>query len=632
MPRFNEHNFTDNGDILTFKHSYLVFKPHNFTPKPAEHNFALIPAFEHALKMPFMYKELELADSDVIFSKKNIVKTNRLKTYVSNGVDSFTEEFSCAVPNTEGLRRVRLMDHHIINFLPRAIKVYNIHSSTVQILLDGQYLRRPKMWRVSVVLVDECYQTPILVGNTFQLVKIPIPKFGFFIEIINSLHPSFYFYSPPKKMYRITVLDGMVDVQELDVKFRFEEENDVPSQAFLVDDLHFFVFMKLGEIKAYRINENGTECLLNMSIFQFRKFIYLNNTLFGMVDDKLIPFTIEYSVDGYCIPLNSFLSKSLSGAPLLFPNFYSSQFVVSFVMFGTQDPSVVIHGSTSEGTKDLFAAKTYAYGDIATQIFRKDKAFWAHEGSYQSDVITLDVNEDIDIDIEYVAGRFVHIDDGILYVDGTEGYVVPNNTWYEIRPSMNVVWVGGSSCIGIMIMKEKHIQFDFYSTDENDYADVVPSKYNPLMTLVFKRQGIEVLTYVNNTFERFHFFNITNFSALDFFIDENIFISSEKMWIFNGEGVEHNQLQLPWKFTENPYYAFTSSERGTITRLHKQLDGYDIVKDILTFDDEYRSFKIRQVRHSLITLLIQSQFHPVSNIDCQIRKEAVLFFEISHNL
>ncbi|KAL0234642.1 hypothetical protein PCE1_001678 [Barthelona sp. PCE] len=621
MPRYNQHYFTCNGELY-LKYLYTMYKP-NLNSIAPENTFALIPIHERAVRLPFICSRVErAADKDVIFSKGRANNTMILNTYVYNGVDAFMEESSYSVGNFPKLRRVDLIGHYIINYIRRAIEVYDLCTGDVQTLMEGRFVKKKKMFRVTVLFVEGCFKVLIFTGETFQFVEVPIPDDGYFVEIINSFHPSFYYFSS-ESLHKVTIMYGRVDVQEIDVKFGFEEDKNIPNQVFLMDDLHFFVFIKLGEIKAYKIGESGTECLVNMSIYQFHKFIYLDNTLFGMFDDKLIPFTIEYCVGGYCIPRNSFLSKSVSNH-IHFPFFVSAQFVVSFVMFGTQNPSVVIHGSTGEGTKDLFATKAYVYEDIVpTQIFRKDKAFCANVSGNQSDEIEIDCNEE---NIEYVAGRFVHIDDGKLYIDGVYGYEVPVNDWFEIFPSKDVVWICGTSCIGIILMEKDQVQFDFIHIDDDVYPRVLPSQYNPLMGICEFCGKKEIITYIEGSFKTFSFFQTRTYDEIEFFIDENIFIASNRIFRFTNEVIESIDLELPWSFVKNPNYTFTSTERGTITRLHKQMDGYDIVKEILTFDDDYGSFKVCPVRHSLIELLIHSQFHHVSKVGSGVRRDAVLCF------
>ncbi|KAL0238698.1 hypothetical protein PCE1_004390 [Barthelona sp. PCE] len=502
----------------------------------------------------------------------------------------------------------------------RIIICYSVESVYVVDLLQNQCTKQDgfqlekKLTRMTLVKDSGSkLYIPFLLNNTVEYIKLPpFNRGNIVVEVINAEFPTCLFMSR-NSICRLSIVDMKPIVEQFNGTLFFTRHYTL-SSCFVIDDIYYFSSKSQPLLIAYKFGQH-LQRLDAVSNVYFRQFTMFNNILYGQFGKLMYPFTIEQKVSGYGLLPD--MPITMHGIDHVNPVIVSSRHSIHIDITSNLRPKALVHGIVKEGRNTLIrvVAKPNNGEIIYSQIYKSKDSIVFKKGleeCHREHMLRMGEEDFVD----YVSNAFVFIENSYheaIKINGIEFCAPTDNDWFYVDYVDNVLWISGSNYTGIAVLNDSGNVVDFNTLLYGDHQHlcVTANQYDPYCALQ------DDTYFVRYDPERKDFSKIfvlrEGVRTSEFFIDNTVFVVNGIVYKIEGEVLNSIDIDLPWECLRSPEYSFFSIRRRTISRLHMRLDGYDVVVDVLKFDENYTTFTLKTERYNLLTMLAEnSEFHPIS--------------------
>ncbi|KAL0239004.1 hypothetical protein PCE1_004695 [Barthelona sp. PCE] len=608
MPRIQPHIFSKDVCINCKQHHCIV-ESHKHTPKTT--TFVLLPETKREVILPARwssFKQTLNGENSFVVQKNGEIIYYGMDCGQLKETNRFSPiDFPIA---SAQLYSVFTDSYFIVAHYGNHSAVVNAYSYEVQRF----NVKKVQAYERICIFFDPVhtkYVAPVIINNTVQCLDIPVPYSDTYVmvPVINTDVRCLFITQDCIYKVSITESDSGAEVHSEKLCCSFLMEHAEPKSAFFLDDLCFIQYST--NLVAYSFDEGEVKCYTDVSGNTFMSFTFLNGEVYGMIDSVMYPLTVERNIAGYGIIADMRISLTETGSAIRTPAIASCNHIIHIDVF-SENPSAMIHGVVEGNCSTLTQA--------GVQIRDKKKFVAFKDGQIHCEYLRTDMEH---VTVEYSAGCFTVIENCYNQVITVGDTVIntPFNNWFDVTSSCGgCMWVSGSSYLAFVSVDDAGVVLDFaqhkMSTDMHYFC--IPNLYSPYICLSEQRSEMKVVVYDAeskefNVFSGCHICGNQAFSS--YFVNDRVFFIEDQLFRFTGEEVEQVHLNLPWDFINTTQFTYQPYKWNSVMRLHMKLDRYDVVYDLIVFDESFTSFTIFEKRVSILDLLTQnSEFYPVSEI------------------
>ncbi|KAL0237582.1 hypothetical protein PCE1_000976 [Barthelona sp. PCE] len=636
MPRIQQHIFCDIGVINT-NSSRSIFEPKGFTPKPSESTFMIVQNTKDTIICPCISSQLhQCSRRNIFYKNSNDIRRNEGITFYEMSDGEFNKMHSIKFDFDIRIGAfLVLSERFMIAYFPGVSYTVDMYTKEIQ---EIDYVSAFRLMEtVFFQDIENNFLTPIIVGDKLKLVKFTLPPLTNVkvIEIINTKHPSFFFLDR-NFLFHVSIVGEFVQITE-QPKIADCFIRDGAKKCFFSNGIYYFHVSFIDDtFIGYDVSGDKSVRSFDVSGAQYNNLIHVDEVIYGLVDDLMIPLSVECNISGFGLLPDIHCSLFVRDG-INFPIIATHNHMMSIDIF-SDEPNVSIYGAVEEGTKTFFNLEVYVdKGEITkNQLYMDRDEVFVYDGDdlLYSDHMVLDKYDSL----WYISGAMIFLGSSFnasIFINSVEYSAPAGNDWLVCTASGNTMWLTGSTFTGIVVFDSfgKVTQFSTVENGEDSYVFVLPNFYNPLLALSFNdtvscvRYNPDTRTFCSFTVEE------AGNSCMKRncnFVDEDVVLLENRMYRITNDTAERIDLELPWNCRSSIQYNFQVFKQ-TLYRLHLHLDGYDLVFDTLKFKDNYTSYDCETKKCNILEAIKNNgSFFPISEVRKRFLQELVQYNHNNH--
>ncbi|KAL0231938.1 hypothetical protein PCE1_002935 [Barthelona sp. PCE] len=646
MPRTNPIIHTNYGHILHF-HTHSIIVPAGQSKK-AEHDttftesaFIVIPNREIRIELPVLCNKFFMCRNCNLFYETDNGKLI-ITFYEFNGTEfevQQTVDFSQLVDLKYSIMTA-IDSGTILCFMYKSVYVVDLVERKC---IELEYSLVSNFGRTTILLdeQEEKYVTLLLVDDSIKTFEIPVPyNLNYkLVEVANSMNPEVLFIGDDI-VYIMSVVNydstPQMLINEFNVQLQMSGKMQC-TQCFVFDEVYYFTSNL--RLVSFSFKRGKVEKCVEVSNTSFQHYTMINQELYGNYGHVMHPIeTIQRNISGFCLLPN--MPITINTSDVFNPMLITNRGVMHIDIYNCKSPRGIIHGVVEgvERTLHRVVANPSDGEIVYTQIYFDGKeTYTACNGATEVAKIC-HVFEGSDYLLECVRNTLFYINesyDDVFHINGAE-LRMPENMWFYTTCVDSIVWIAGSSYTGLAILDDSGnvVDFSTFATAVDMYPCPYANIYDPYCALQTEDEMFFIrYSPENKTFKKICVGRYSRKPFSHFFIDETVFLNNKRLYRSSEDCVTPIEIELPWVCECSPEYSYHSVVRGTLSRLHMRLDGYNMVVDTLIFDGDYSCFTIETKSYNLLTILAEnSVFYPISTItDVQLCR-ASIFSSFTHSM